>query len=292
MMHKKLFFGVVLLSILLIVAPVFSVLSCSVQSDSCSGTTVYKMYNLSNSHAELYTESDYSYSVCCEDVVDGLPTEINLNNNCHDAHILNLSAQTNAHVEQNDQGNYDYGVCLSSDVGTVTCSYETQPCADAGYQACLGTFNSSTNSHVGDCVTSPYLNYICCNISYDFTCSNGVSSLDGKCNSVCGADSECNGKMPGEHTDSCDMTGDTYFIDICNSSCKFVDDPDHICNSTGAGCTGDSECDGMRMGDCFPDGIHYCNDLCTNQTAVGGCITVSMVRKALVYFTTQPYNRE
>ncbi|MCK5062754.1 MAG: hypothetical protein KAR23_02395 [Candidatus Aenigmarchaeota archaeon] len=290
--YKRLF---VILSItvtfLLALAPVFSVLSCNVQS-GCSGTTVYRMYRLSNSHAELYTGSEYSYSVCCEDVIDDVPTGIDLNNDCYDAHILNLSAQTNAHVEQNDQSIYNYGVCLSSDDATVTCSYETQPCADVGYQACLGTFSAPINAHVSDCVTSPYLNYICCNISYGFTCSNGVFSLNGRCNLACGADSECDGKMPGEHTDGCDMVGDAYFIDVCNSACEFVDDPQKICNSTGDGCVSEPECDGLRRGECFPDGIYYCDASCINQTAVGNCITKSVVRKALVYYTTQSYNRE
>ncbi|MCK4808257.1 MAG: hypothetical protein KAS90_01415 [Candidatus Aenigmarchaeota archaeon] len=197
---------------------------------------------------------------------------------------------TNAHVERSDQGNYLFDVCLSSDDATITYSYEAGSCS--GYQACLGTYSTGTNSHVADCVTSPYSNYICANISYGYTCNNGVFSLDGNCSLACGADAQCDGRPPGFRTDRCDAVGQTYFIDICNSTCQFIDDS--VCNSTGTGgCTGGlSVCDGYFVGDCLPDGVSFCDSSCVNQTSVGNCLTKQTMRKALVHYTTDPYNRK
>ncbi|NOQ55552.1 MAG: hypothetical protein GQ477_01965 [Nanohaloarchaea archaeon] len=291
---RNVFIISLVISFLLVLVPVSSELNCTVSNTQSLGTLVYKMSGLFNAHAELYTGSNYLYNVSCEDVtVTGVPTGINLNNNCDDIHILNLSSATNAHVEKSDQGNYLEGVCLSSDDATIIYSYETiQNCSDSGYQACLGTFSSDTNAHIADCVTAPYSNYICANLTYDFTCTNGVSSDDGACSVACGADMECGGQVPGYNSNSCTV-GETYFIDFCDSSCKFVDDPDKVCNSTGIGCGGGSSvCDGYSVGECLSDGTQYCDSSCVNKTAVGICITNKAMRKALVHYTTDPYNRK
>ncbi|MCK5594122.1 MAG: hypothetical protein KAI18_02660, partial [Candidatus Aenigmarchaeota archaeon] len=215
------------------------------------------------------------------------------NNNCDDIHILNFSSVTNAHVENSTVGNYfGGGVCLSSDDATITYSYETQPCSVAGYQACLGTFSGDTNAHVADCVTAPYSNYICANLTYDFNCDDGVSDTDNMCSIACGADNQCDGRVPGFKTDSC-SEGMDYFIDVCSSTCKFVDDPAKVCNSTGTGCNGNTACDGYSAGQCLPSGTEYCDNSCINKTVVGGmCINNKAMRKALVHYTVDPYNRK
>lgn len=281
-------------SFILVSTLVFSELNCTVSNTQSLGTVVYKMSSLSNAHAELYTESNYLYNVSCEDVTgEGVPTGVNLNHNCEDIHFLNLSSVTNAHVENSTAGNYLEGVCLSSDDATIIYGYETiQNCSDAGYQACLGTFSSDTNAHVADCVTDPYSNYICANLTYDFTCTDGVSDADNMCSVACGADSQCEGMASGYQTDSCNEVDKTYFVDVCDSSCKFVDDPAKVCNSTGTGCTGDSICDGYSAGQCLPSGTEYCDDFCINQTAIGMCINNKAMRKALVHYTVDPYNRK
>ena len=276
---------------LLFLTPAFSVLSCEVQTVcNAPNITVYRMSSLSNAHAELYTQTNYPYKVCCQDVIGGIPTGIDINNGCADINFLDISDPTNAHVERSDQGNYLFDVCLSSDDAIITYSYEAGSCS--GYQACLGTYSTDTNAHVADCVTSPYPNYICANISYGYTCNDGVFSLDGNCSLACGADAQCDGRPPGFRTDRCDAVGQTYFIDVCNSTCQFIDDS--VCNSTGTGgCTGGSSvCDGYSVGDCLPDGMSFCNSSCVNQTSVGDCIPTHVIRKALVHYTTDPYNRK
>ena len=282
-------------SFLLVSSLVFSELNCTVSNTQSLGTVVYKMSSLSNAHAELYTEFNYPYNVSCEDVTEGgVSTEVNLNNNCDDIHILNFSSVTNAHVENSTVGNYfGGGVCLSSDDATITYSYETQPCSVAGYQACLGTFSGDTNAHVADCVTDPYSNYICANLTYDFSCVDGVSDLDNTCSVACGADSQCDGQVPGYKTDSC-SEGMDYFIDVCDNNCQFVDDPAKVCNSTGVGCNGGtSSCDGYSAGQCLPNGVEYCDTSCVDQSVVSGkCLNNKAMRKALVHYTVDPYNRK
>ncbi|MCK4808258.1 MAG: hypothetical protein KAS90_01420 [Candidatus Aenigmarchaeota archaeon] len=56
MIFIKLFFVSALLSLFLILAPAFSVLSCEVQTVcNAPNITLYRMSSLSNAHAELYT---------------------------------------------------------------------------------------------------------------------------------------------------------------------------------------------------------------------------------------------
>ena len=138
--------------------PVLS-LSCSV-APVCSGTTVFKISDLSNAHAELASESNYPNLVCCQS------SSYVLGTSCASGYtLLKLSDITNAHVEENIYSNYLNDACLSSGTGTLSCAYVSGDCFSAGYDACVATISSDTNAHVADCVTDPYVIRICCKIT-------------------------------------------------------------------------------------------------------------------------------
>lgn len=129
-------------------------LSCYVSSDCGTGVTIFKLYNYNGDHAELSSQSNYPYRVCCAGT--------GISNSCSGNYdtVLKLSGTTNAHVEKKTLSNYSNNACLSSSSGTVTCSYATS-CSSLGADyVCLASISGDTNDHVGECTT--YSNKVCC----------------------------------------------------------------------------------------------------------------------------------
>ncbi len=136
-------------------------LSCSVTSEACSGTTVFKLSAADNAHAELAGQANYSYSVCC--------TGESLGNTCSGSYdtALKLSASTNAHGEKSTQANYGSSACLSTTYGsgqqnpsTITCDYATDCSTLGAHYTCLASISGDTNAHIGNCTA--YSTKICC----------------------------------------------------------------------------------------------------------------------------------
>jgi hypothetical protein len=129
-------------------------LACFVTNGACSGTTIFNLYDYLGNHAELSTQTNYAYKVCC--------TGTNISNSCsgtyHDT-VLKLSGVTNAHAEENTLSNYANNVCLSSSTLAVSCTYGTSCSSDF---TCLASISSDTNAHIGQC--SAYATKVCCRI--------------------------------------------------------------------------------------------------------------------------------
>ena len=137
-------------------------LTCAVLTSCPDGyADIFHMSDLSNAHAELANQSDYSYKVCCKEV-----SGYTVDNNCSGPNkftILHLSNYTNAHAEIWTESNYSYDVCLNSDTGmSLNCSYLSD-CSD--YDACVASISDTTNAHVADCITDSYANKICCSFA-------------------------------------------------------------------------------------------------------------------------------
>ncbi|MDD5098330.1 MAG: hypothetical protein PHD31_01265 [Candidatus Pacebacteria bacterium] len=132
-------------------------LTCSVTDGDCDGTVIFRMHDYLGNHAQLYSETDYPYKVCC--------TGTGISNSCSGNYdtVLKLSSDTNAHAEENTLSNYSSNVCLSSSTpGAVACSYSTS-CALLGADyVCLASISSDTNAHVGECST--YATKVCCEV--------------------------------------------------------------------------------------------------------------------------------
>jgi len=131
-------------------------LTCSITSGSCANTTVFKMYATTNAHAELSSQSNYTYYACCSGVT-GLGTSCSGNYDI----VLKLSGLTNAHVEKSTQSNYANSVCLSvSEDTTIVCDYATD-CSSLGSDyACVASISGDTNAHVSNC--TEYATKVCC----------------------------------------------------------------------------------------------------------------------------------
>ncbi len=121
-------------------------LSCSVTTSCPTGTVLYRLYDPNGNHAEMPSQSLYTYMVCCTGVAG-------LGNSCAtgvNAVVVKLSSTTNAHIEQNSQSNYSGNdACLSVDAGgSVSVGYQATNCS--GYDTTIGSMTAVTNSHVGD----------------------------------------------------------------------------------------------------------------------------------------------
>jgi len=189
----KLFRLSIFLLFILLTSKAVVALSCSV-STSCDNVVVFKMSGTSNAHAELPTQANYGYYVCC--------SETGLGNSCSGnyAVVLRLSSATNAHVEKNTLSNYPNQVCLSTSSGTIDCNYASDCTTLGSGYVCLASISSDTNAHVGDC--NAYTTKVCCrtgdttppttsidpngknwtnsDVSFTLSCSDDVGCLETK----------------------------------------------------------------------------------------------------------------
>ncbi len=124
-------------------------LSCKVTTSCSSGITVLKMSDVSNAHAELSSQSNYPYVICCT----GVPGLLNQCTGNYET-VLKLSSATNAHVEENTQNNYPEQACLQvPENGIIEIGYKAESCE--GYDTILGSISSITNAHIGDADAYP-----------------------------------------------------------------------------------------------------------------------------------------
>jgi hypothetical protein len=128
-------------------------ITCTVET-SCSYTHAFRISDLTDAHAELSTQSNYPYIVCCR--IDGTSLAVTQEIS---GGFIGLSYPTDAHVESGNQNNYGYHLSFNPGYGDVYCDV-----ADScdGYDTCLVSISGLTDAHVGDCATSPYQKKICC----------------------------------------------------------------------------------------------------------------------------------
>jgi hypothetical protein len=121
-------------------------LSCTVTTSCPTGTVLLRMYDPNGNHAEIPSQANYTYMVCCSNVI-GLGTSCVTGVN---ATVVKLSSATNAHIEQNTEANYSGNdACLSVAAGgTVSVGYQATNCS--GFDTTIGSMTATTNSHIGD----------------------------------------------------------------------------------------------------------------------------------------------
>jgi hypothetical protein len=128
--------------------------SCSLVSGTCSGVVLLNVESATGGHAELPTQANYGYKLCCSGTAVG--------NSCsatyHDTMVY-LSASTNAHVEEDGYNNYANEVCLSdANSYALSCDYTTSCTGTDAF--CVASISGATNAHIGGCDT--YSIKICC----------------------------------------------------------------------------------------------------------------------------------
>lgn len=132
--------------------------TCIATTDTCDGADILHLYDPAGGHAELNTQSNYAYKLCCS----GL-TGISSANTGSSAVVLKLYSETNAHVEKNTQSNYTYNAYISAPDKTATCEYATNCNTLGNNYACVASISSGdTNLHIGEC--GAFLTKVCCKI--------------------------------------------------------------------------------------------------------------------------------
>lgn len=154
-MNRKIFLPILML---LYISYAYSLtISCIVRnSGSCNPGEVklLGMSSTTNAHAELPTQTNYQYSVCCTS------TDGSIGNSCSGTYavFLLLSSVTNAHVSRADSGTYSYQACISSTpTNPLSCSYGSSCPAGTALNISI---SSDTNAHVGN--YDAYSIKICC----------------------------------------------------------------------------------------------------------------------------------
>lgn len=130
-------------------------INCSVTT-SCQDVDVFHISDLTDAHAELNTQNNYPYRICCR--AEG--TTLSVSNEISGG-IIGLSYYTNAHVEIGNQTNYFYHLKLVPGTGYMLCDF-VNSCSN--YETCIASLSDFTDAHIGDCITNPYQIKICCNI--------------------------------------------------------------------------------------------------------------------------------
>ena len=180
MKRETLFIITAILLALSLITSANALLQCSVKLNSCSGgeIDVLHMYKSSQSHAEVPTESNYNYHLCCSDSEGPLQASCSGTKNTDYDVVLNLFQNTNSHVEEDGLGNYNNPVCISADpvhAIEVRCEYADtnngESCSDFGPDyTCTATIAKTTDSHVASCLPSERLPiHVCCKTELDYT---------------------------------------------------------------------------------------------------------------------------
>lgn len=120
------------------------------------GYVLMGVSDLTNAHAELASEGNYDYVLCCNSGAGDTTCASGSSNK-----ILGLSSSTNAHVEEPSQSNYEIDICYED----FDCIASLFDCGEEGtdvenYPLGLLSLTSETNAHVGK--IDDYDVKICC----------------------------------------------------------------------------------------------------------------------------------
>jgi len=210
------------------------------------GTVLFKVSDMDNAHAELESENNYAYEVCC--ALDG--GELDVDNSGDDNQfIISLSEDTNAHADIN--GDYDNDLYLSSPNTGVYCR-NTLGCLSS--EACLFSVPSSTNAHVLGCGGSDAYTDICCGLSGE-RCE--VKTACDEVNEVCVFALSGDGDA---HV-SLDCGGDAFGYKLCCPSIYAVDD---TCSQAGLVSLSSTEDAHVSLYD-FNEISSFENDVCVKS---------------------------
>jgi len=164
----KLNYSLITFALILFLVPAVSgELTCSLSPNSCetNEVTLFKMYQTTNSHAQLVTQTGYNNYVCCSD------SFIELGTSCSGDFdvVLNLFKETNSHVQENTYSDYTHEVCLSGGTGAISvdCDYASDCTSLGSGYVCVASIAQETNSHIAVCDYYPI--QVCCSVVGDST---------------------------------------------------------------------------------------------------------------------------
>lgn len=166
-------FIVIGLVMLLCIPLSYAALECTVRQTSCEGgeVKILGLSDVTNAHAELASQTDYDYHVCCKDTDDAST----ISSACGES-VLGLSTPTDAHVEQTGATDYASLACLSATDARIECTYSETDCPPS--QTCVVAMEAAipseptTNMHVMACDEAGFTKKLCCNLNMTPVVSN------------------------------------------------------------------------------------------------------------------------
>ena len=146
--------------------------SCSVRYSGCNAeeTEVLALSDITNGFAELATEGNYNYKLCCRNITSVTTTS---DKNCGEFYtgLISLSGNTNAFVEEFDlpRGSFSFtnktSICVELNGNArLNCDYTTLTnCEKWGWHKII-SMSSLTNANIGN--INAYPNHILCCTTY------------------------------------------------------------------------------------------------------------------------------
>ena len=129
--------------------------------------TIMNSYSVSNSHAELYNGSLYSYNLCYNEVF-GINYTLSNPHACSGSNtIVKLAQLTNSHVEGPSSSAFNIPVCY----GDLVCTVRTGSCA--ANESLVLSMNQLTNSHFSLTNSEPYK--LCCSSLFYLSSVNSTN---------------------------------------------------------------------------------------------------------------------
>jgi len=150
---------------------------------SCpANETILKLSALINAHGEIYSQSNYFYPICYNNIFGKNYNGPNAGTNVHSCttspssnKILNLSANTNAHASVIA---YNTPVCY----GDLTCTAKNENCNSSNGESLIVSLSSNNNAHLS--TGNDYNVKVCCRSpsAVPTTCNNnGIKEAEEQC---------------------------------------------------------------------------------------------------------------
>ncbi|MEK6906134.1 MAG: hypothetical protein AABW81_00770, partial [Nanoarchaeota archaeon] len=220
--------------------------TCNTQTHECiSGTAISCSANNINPINTCFNNPDNNPSTI--DFFAGFTSTCNENTDLCTTGILNLTHRCDVSCGSEQLCN---GVIAGTNNCTLECKFKPPYLCQRDGEYGL----NFTDKH----------EFVCKEDNTYYQCNqNGSAYVHvNKCSYYCSADLACNGIAPGASLNRCDVFGEDYLEDYCDSSCSIKDDN---CESSFTGCTSDESCDEIIPG----------TGICTEQCRGTGCQTNS-----------------
>ncbi len=175
--------------ILLSISSTLGTFHCEITTETCNGTVIARLSDLSNAHLADASYTNYSYKICCWD--DELIISLNTSENA--TILLEYANYTdgkiNAHISFPGVGVYPNKIGIYNESAVIECNFTNE--TDITYDACLLSASayldeqhSNFNLHVGNCSAYPWK--LICNLYYkagtpctnDSNCYTNICSYD------------------------------------------------------------------------------------------------------------------
>lgn len=162
----------VMAMIIMALPSVDAALSCTITDGACAAgyTSVLRMSNQTDAHAEFTNQSNYGFNICCRDTVSAV-----IGTSTSGVRFLRLANVTDSHVALPNQSDFAESAYISTSSGTLACTFPANAGTCPAENTCIATISNDTDATVANC-TNGYATTVCCSLTADAGGSSSSSS--------------------------------------------------------------------------------------------------------------------